>query len=109
MCVVEPLACLFDDRQRLVDLPPERVTVIQIGLYAILTAIVSLLRLMQGLVGYWYVGVAIVLISSEMEEILRLSDRVVVMRRGRVAATLSHGEANENSIMRAAALAGESA
>ena len=54
-------------------------------------------------------GVAVVLISSEMEEILRLSDRVVVMRRGRIAATLSREEANETTIMRAAALAGEAA
>ncbi len=50
-------------------------------------------------------GVAIVLISSEMEEILRLSDRIVVLRRGRVAATLSRDEATESSIMRSAALA----
>jgi ABC-type sugar transport system ATPase subunit len=49
-------------------------------------------------------GLCVVLISSEMEEILRLSDRVVVLRRGRVAATLARGEASEASIMRAAAL-----
>jgi ABC-type sugar transport system ATPase subunit len=40
-----------------------------------------------------------------MEEILRLSDRIVVLRRGRVAATLSRDEATESSIMRSAALA----
>ena len=50
-------------------------------------------------------GMAVVLISSEMEEVLRLSDRVVVLRGGRVAATLSRGEATETAIMRAAALA----
>jgi ABC-type sugar transport system ATPase subunit len=50
-------------------------------------------------------GVAIVLISSEMEEILRLSDRIVVLRRGRVARTLARGEASEDIIMKAAALA----
>ena len=50
-------------------------------------------------------GMAVLLISSEMEEVLRLSDRVVVLRRGRVAATLSRAEANEGSIMKAAALA----
>lgn len=49
-------------------------------------------------------GVAIVVISSEMEEVLRLSDRVVVMRGGRVAAELPRGEATEESIMRAASL-----
>jgi len=39
----------------------EKATVLQIGLYALLTAVVSLLPLVQGLVGYWYVGVAVVL------------------------------------------------
>ncbi len=50
-------------------------------------------------------GMAVVLISSEMEEVLRLSDRVVVLRRGWVAATLPRGEATEASVMKAAALA----
>ena len=51
-------------------------------------------------------GVAVVLISSEMEEILRLSDRIVVLRRGRIATMLTRDEASEARIMRAAALAG---
>lgn len=38
-----------------------KTTVLQIALYTILTAIVSILPLMQGLVGYWYVGVAVIL------------------------------------------------
>ncbi len=50
-------------------------------------------------------GVAVLLISSEMEEILRLSDRVLVLRNGRVAAMLDRGEATESRIMHAAALA----
>jgi ABC-type sugar transport system ATPase subunit len=50
-------------------------------------------------------GMALLLISSEMEEVLRLSDRVVVLRRGRVAATLPRAEATEGAIMKAAALA----
>ena len=50
-------------------------------------------------------GMAVMLISSDMEEILRLSDRIVVLRRGRVAATLLRGEATETAVMRAAALA----
>ena len=49
-------------------------------------------------------GMSILLISSEMEEILRLSDRIMVMRQGRLSAILQHDEANEASIMRAAAL-----
>ncbi len=50
-------------------------------------------------------GMAVLLISSELEEILRLSDRVVVLRRGRVATTLTRAEATEKTIMKAAALA----
>jgi ABC-type sugar transport system ATPase subunit len=50
-------------------------------------------------------GLAILLISSEMEEVLHLSDHVVVLRQGRVAARLKREEATETSIMRAAALA----
>ena len=50
-------------------------------------------------------GMAIMLISSDLEEILRLSDRVVILRRGRLAAALSRAEATETAIMRAAALA----
>jgi ABC-type sugar transport system ATPase subunit len=50
-------------------------------------------------------GMAVMLISSDLEELLRLSDRVVVLRRGRIAATLSRAEASETAIMRAAALA----
>ena len=50
-------------------------------------------------------GMAVLLISSEMEEVLRLADRIVVLRRGRVAATLARAEASEAAIMKAAALA----
>ncbi|UWQ21784.1 sugar ABC transporter ATP-binding protein [Jannaschia sp. W003] len=51
-------------------------------------------------------GVAVVVISSELEEVLRLSDRVVVMRGGRLATELPRGEATEDSVMRAASLDG---
>jgi L-arabinose transport system ATP-binding protein len=44
-------------------------------------------------------GIAILLISSELPEVLALSARVVVMREGRVAATLTHDEANERLVM----------
>jgi len=44
-------------------------------------------------------GIAILLISSELPEILALSARIVVMREGRVAATLAHDEANERLVM----------
>jgi rhamnose transport system ATP-binding protein len=47
-------------------------------------------------------GMAILLISSEMEEILGLAHRVVVMRGGRVTAELAGPEISEESILRAA-------
>jgi simple sugar transport system ATP-binding protein/ribose transport system ATP-binding protein len=47
-------------------------------------------------------GLAVVLISSELEEVLGLSDRVLVMRGGRIVAELDRGQATEESVMRAA-------
>ncbi|HYH13528.1 MAG TPA: sugar ABC transporter ATP-binding protein, partial [Thermomicrobiales bacterium] len=44
-------------------------------------------------------GVAIMMISSELPEILRMSDRVVVMREGRIAGELSRAEATQERIM----------
>ncbi|WP_341214081.1 sugar ABC transporter ATP-binding protein [uncultured Limimaricola sp.] len=49
-------------------------------------------------------GAAIIVISSEMEEVLRLADRVLVIRGGRVAAELPGSAATEERIMRAASL-----
>jgi rhamnose transport system ATP-binding protein len=47
-------------------------------------------------------GVGILLISSEMEEILGLAHRVVVMRAGRIAAELGPDEISEEAILSAA-------
>jgi ABC-type sugar transport system ATPase subunit len=44
-------------------------------------------------------GVAILLISSELPEVLELSDRVLVMRAGRLVATLDRAEASERAVM----------
>ena len=44
-------------------------------------------------------GVAIIMISSELPEILGMSDRVAVMRGGRVAGILDRSEADPASIM----------
>ncbi len=46
-------------------------------------------------------GVAVLVISSELPEVLRLADRVLVMREGRLAASLSRREATEESIVAA--------
>jgi len=47
-------------------------------------------------------GIAILMISSELPEILGLSDRVLVMREGRIAAEFSRDEATAEAIMAAA-------
>jgi rhamnose transport system ATP-binding protein len=47
-------------------------------------------------------GVAILMISSELPEILGMSDRILVMREGSVAGRFSRAEATQEIIMRAA-------
>ena len=83
---VEPRILIFDEPTRGVDIGAKQ------EIYAFIEKLVAQ-------------GMAILLISSEMEEILRLSDRVIVLRRGRVASVLSRESASETTIMRAAALA----
>ena len=83
---VEPRILIFDEPTRGVDIGAKQ----------------EIYNFIEKLVAQ---GIAILLISSEMEEILRLSDRVVVLRRGRVASVLLRESASEATIMRAAALA----
>lgn len=83
---VDPTILVFDEPTRGVDIGAKS------EIYAIIEELVSN-------------GMCVILISSELEEILRLSDKVVVLRRGRVATTLNREEANESTIMHAAALA----
>jgi ribose transport system ATP-binding protein len=47
-------------------------------------------------------GVAILFASSEMEEIMGLSDRVLVMHEGRITGELARAEINEEAIMQLA-------
>jgi rhamnose transport system ATP-binding protein len=47
-------------------------------------------------------GYGIIMVSSEMPEVLGMSDRIVVMRDGRVTATLETREATQESILHAA-------
>jgi simple sugar transport system ATP-binding protein/ribose transport system ATP-binding protein len=51
-------------------------------------------------------GLGVLLVSSELEEILGLADRVLVMRRGRIAAELA-GDAMQEGAILAAAFADE--
>jgi len=44
-------------------------------------------------------GVAVLLISSELPEVLGLSDRILVMRKGRLVGELPRGEATEQSLV----------
>ncbi|HEU4920489.1 MAG TPA: sugar ABC transporter ATP-binding protein [Candidatus Limnocylindrales bacterium] len=44
-------------------------------------------------------GVAIVMVSSELPEVLAVSDRILVMREGRITAELDRSEATEERIM----------
>jgi len=47
-------------------------------------------------------GVAVLMISSELPEVLGVADRILVMREGRITAEFSHAEATEETIMTAA-------
>jgi rhamnose transport system ATP-binding protein len=47
-------------------------------------------------------GVAVVMVSSELPEVLGMADRVLVMHEGRITAELSRAEATEESVMFAA-------
>ena len=47
-------------------------------------------------------GVAVLMISSELPEVLGVADRILVMREGRLVAEFSHDDASEEAIMSAA-------
>ncbi len=47
-------------------------------------------------------GRAVIVVSSELPEVIRVSDRVLVMREGRISATLGPSEITEANIARAA-------
>ena len=47
-------------------------------------------------------GIAIVVITSEMPELLSISDRIIVMHQGKITAEYSRGQANQEMILNAA-------
>jgi ribose transport system ATP-binding protein len=49
-------------------------------------------------------GAGILLITSEMPELLGMSDRILVMRRGAIAGTLDRAEATQEHILSLATL-----
>lgn len=52
-------------------------------------------------------GLAVIMVSSEIPEILGMSDRVIVMREGLIATELSRGELSPETLVRHAAGIGE--
>jgi ribose transport system ATP-binding protein len=56
-------------------------------------------KLMRGLAD---AGIAVLMISSDMEEVIGVSDRIVVMREGRIAGFLERVEFSEENVMRLA-------
>ena len=59
--------------------------------------------LMRGLAD---AGVAILMISSDMEEVIGVSDRIVVMQEGAISGTLSRDQFSEENVMRLAVARG---
>jgi len=47
-------------------------------------------------------GVAVLMISSELPEVLRVADRILVMREGKLVTELAHADATEEAIVAAA-------
>jgi rhamnose transport system ATP-binding protein len=47
-------------------------------------------------------GLAVLMVSSELPEVLGVADRVLVLREGRITAEFTRTEADEDAIMRAA-------
>ena len=47
-------------------------------------------------------GIGVIVISSDLPEVLALSDRVLIMREGRQMAILNRAEADQESVMTAA-------
>lgn len=44
-------------------------------------------------------GACVIMVSSELPEVLGLADRIAVMRQGEIAAVLDRGEATEEKIL----------
>ena len=80
---LEPKLMIFDEPTRGIDVGAKS----------------EIYQLMRGLAES---GVSIIMISSDMEEILNESDRIAVMHEGGITGTLTASEANEEAVMRLA-------
>ncbi len=67
---------------------------------------VEIYKLMQSLARR---GAAIIMVSSELPEVMNMSDRILVVHQGRIAGEFARGEADEEEIMRHAFGVAESA
>jgi ribose transport system ATP-binding protein len=77
---LEPKVLLLDEPTRGIDVGAKQ----------------EIYRLMEELAGR---GVTILFVSSEMEEVLRMSDRTLVMCQGRITGELSREELSEEAVM----------
>lgn len=80
---MDPCVLLMDEPTRGVDIGAKQ----------------EIYRLMEELVAR---GVAILFVSSEMEEVLSMSDRVMVMHEGRITGQLTRDELTEEAVMQLA-------
>jgi ribose transport system ATP-binding protein len=80
---LEPRVLLLDEPTRGIDIGAKQ----------------EIYRLMEELAGR---GVAILFVSSEMEEVLRMSDRTLVMHEGRITGELPREQLSEEAVMRLA-------
>ena len=80
---MQPKAIIFDEPTRGID----------VGAKA------EIYRLMRGLADQ---GVAVLMISSDMEEVIGVSDRVAVMHEGHIQGTLDRAQCSEENILRLA-------
>jgi ribose transport system ATP-binding protein len=80
---LEPKVLIFDEPTRGIDVGAKA------EIYALMRSLAAS-------------GVAILMISSDMEEVLGVSDRVAVMREGAVTGILSRDECSEEAVMRLA-------
>ena len=79
----QPKVLLLDEPTRGIDINAKK------EIYALMDELVSS-------------GLGVVLVSSELPEILATADRIIVMSEGRKTAEFTRAEANEENIMRAA-------
>ena len=76
----EPTLVIFDEPTRGIDVGAKS------EIYALVNLLVES-------------GKAVLMISSEMEEVMGMSDRIIVLREGRISGMLNRAEFNQETIM----------